>query len=829
MLLLRPAIPAVVCLVAGILAAWAIPFSFWIWLALAAIPTALLVVPTGRKTWVAGVAFLFLGATLYSARYQIFHAADLRLLLDSQPRIVSVRGILERTPEERESQFAGKKRTNTLTRLKVREIELDGAWRPATGRLAVNFRGTLPIPSYRQDQVELNGIIAPPTPPTVPLLFDYGRYLYHQRIFFQLTVDEPERWQLLSQPDRLPPLSDRFLLWAKKQFTRAVPEGDTVGLVQSAVLGTRTALTPDATERFMKTGTLHVFAISGLHVACLAGFLIVTFRWLHLPRELGAWLGLPILWLYTIATGWQPSAVRAAIMGSVILLGMGLHRPADLANSLALAAGLILVVQPEQLFQTSFQLSFTVVAAIVIFVPVMEKAHAWALQSFRPDPFLPRRFWSWTQRYVDWIVGHGASLILIGIASWLGSLPLSASYFNLVTPISLIANLAAVPLSSLSLVFGVLTLVTAPIPGFGSLANLFNQNAWWFMEMVVDATDFFAKWGYFQAPRPTAALLAFYYLALAGLLLGWHRFRNLEPGSLARTGRLTWLATCGLLLCITGLQSLNSARTTTLTILPIAGTPIHFDAPGRALDLVLDCSDASAAERTLLRYFRAHGVNILPAVALTHGDIDHVEGFDLLDQEIGASQVFTSSVTFRSPTYKRVTASLAKSPQRWQQVKPGADLRGWKVLHPPAGDRSSRADDKPLVLHHQFGASSILLLSDLSAKGRAALLNTYPELRADIVIAGIPEDGPPINSEFLQRIGAQLCILGTVASTRGFQSDPPWRRDLLASGIPIWLTSERGAVTLEIKNKTLRASSMLNPEQWVPAKINLRPPPPGGI
>src|SRR5436309_15327137 len=119
--------------------------------------------------------------------------------------------------------------------------------------------------------------------------------------------------------------------------------------------------------------SMHIFAISGLHIALLAGVLVELLRVLQIPRGLCGWLVIPLIWFYTAATGWQPSAVRSTIMMSVIIVGWALKRPSNLLNSLAAAGFILLLWDPQQLFQASFQLSFFVVLSIALLLPPLEQ------------------------------------------------------------------------------------------------------------------------------------------------------------------------------------------------------------------------------------------------------------------------------------------------------------------------------------------------------------------------------------------------------------------------------------------------------------------------
>src|ERR1700742_4218171 len=97
--------------------------------------------------------------------------------------------------------------------------------------------------------------------------------------------------------------------------------------------------------------TMHMFAIDGLRIALIAGMLVAILRALQISRAWCGVIAIPAIWFYTAATGWEPSAVRASVMMTVVLGGWSLKRPGDLLNSLAAAAFLILEWDPRQLFE----------------------------------------------------------------------------------------------------------------------------------------------------------------------------------------------------------------------------------------------------------------------------------------------------------------------------------------------------------------------------------------------------------------------------------------------------------------------------------------------
>ena len=154
----------------------------------------------------------------------------------------------------------------------------------------------------------------------------------------------------------------------------------------------------------------------------------------RLRRRLAVALIIPALLFYAAVTGLHVSSVRAALMSSVLLAGFLAERRVFTPNSLAAAAVLILCWDTNQLFSLGFQLSFSVVTAIVLFA---EPIFSWLRRLFAADPFLPRSLFSRTRRFTDRLLQLIARGLSVSLAAWIGSLPLMLWYYNLVTPISL--------------------------------------------------------------------------------------------------------------------------------------------------------------------------------------------------------------------------------------------------------------------------------------------------------------------------------------------------------------------------------------------------------
>ena len=204
--------------------------------------------------------------------------------------------------------------------------------------------------------------------------------------------------------------------------------------------------------------------------------IVTLLRVLRLSRAWCGALAIPTIWFYTAATGWEPSAIRASVMMTVVLGGWALKRPSDLLNSLAAAAFIILLAEPRQLFEASFQLSFFVMLTIALMLPPL---NGFFDRILKHDPLLPDELVSDWKKILLWLARKFARYCGLSFAAWMGSIPLAAKYFHLFSPVSTPANLFAVPLGTFALMANLGALLCGHwLPWF---TELFNHAAWFFM------------------------------------------------------------------------------------------------------------------------------------------------------------------------------------------------------------------------------------------------------------------------------------------------------------------------------------------------------------
>jgi ComEC/Rec2-related protein len=741
---------------------------------------------------------VLVGWTNLVSRTAIISPNDLRTLLGNNAALATVRGKLTETPHLKITERNGGQTEHMLAQVQVTELRYDENWRPALGKIIITTPGVLASNFFTGQAVEISGVMAPPPAPLADGLFDYRDYLQTRGIFYELKTSSTNDWQLRAPILLKPPLTDRFLSWSQKTLALGLPvEDEPLRLIWAMTLGWRTAFTGDISEPFLRAGTMHLFAIDGLRIALISGILVALLRMLQVSR---AWCGvvaIPLIWFYTAATGWESSAIRASVMMTIVIGGWALKRPGDTVNSLLAAAFIILLWEPRQLFEASFQLSFFVVLVIALMLPPLNEISDRLL---RHDPLLPDELLPRWRRALTSTLRMLSRYFALSFAAWVGSIPLSAKYFHLFSPISTPANIIAVPLGTLALMSNLGALICGNwLPW---VTELFNNSAWFFMVAMTNVSVFFTKipGAFFYVPAPSWLEIGIYYTVLIGALSGW----------LFAPKRRIWSAAILILIGVIYFGRWEQSRNETeITVLPLNGGHCVFvDAPGRKNDWLVDCGNDSAVEFTLKPFLRAHGVNKIPRLILTHGDSRNIGGAESLNELFGVGEIYTSPVSFRSRVYREITAEFEKPPAHHRIISRGDTAGCWQVLYPEAANNFARADDNALVLLGNFPDARILLLSDLGRDGQGALLERTNDLRADIVIAGLPNEGEPLCDALLDAIHPKIIVIADSEFPATRRASRELKERLAGRNVPVIYTQTADAVTIVTRSKSWELQTM---------------------
>lgn len=304
-----------------------------------------------------------------------------------------------------------------------------------TGRVIVNLYGAGDL-SFG-DRVRLNGRFSRPFDFSPGGRISYRTYLARQGIYAVLHVRAQAPRERLEAGGSW--TFDGMALAARQclegVFQQCLSPGE-AGLMNAMLLGPRNDIPPHVYDIFRRTGTAHIIAISGMNMTLTSAGVIFILGICRIPRLPRALLAVIILAFYSCMAGNSAPVARSALMAAVYILSFVIERETDAANSLALAALLLLAADPGQLGDIGFQLSFACVAALLLLTPLI---------------LAPFEGASWKENKVAWALIESAGVTL---AAFIGSAGILAYDFGYMTPVGLIVNLPVIPLMALVTALG---------------------------------------------------------------------------------------------------------------------------------------------------------------------------------------------------------------------------------------------------------------------------------------------------------------------------------------------------------------------------------------
>ncbi|QYY34410.1 ComEC/Rec2 family competence protein [Ruficoccus sp. ZRK36] len=285
------------------------------------------------------------------------------------------------------------------------------------------------------------------------------------------------------------------------------------GVAAAMFLGDKGELARSQKETFIASGTMHLFAVSGLHVGIIAGAFALILRLLRVPAPTAAALGLALLLLYVQIIGAPPSALRAFLMVA-FYWGAQLFRRRPAPFSALLGSALaVLLIDPRQLFSAGFQLSYLVVAALLLYAAPLSE---WAMARLDPYRLIPADSLSRFQRLLRYLLKILCASLAVSVAAFIFASPLTIEYFNIFAPGAVLLNLILIPLATIVIVGALASAIIglAAIPALGAIVNAAIRPVIWEMWAVVSSSitlpggfwqaGFRAEW---VAPTASLALL----------------------------------------------------------------------------------------------------------------------------------------------------------------------------------------------------------------------------------------------------------------------------------------------------------------------------------
>ena len=335
--------------------------------------------------------------------------------------LYTIKGMVQNAP------LIKNKRTSFI--FKAEEIQINNLKNNCCGSILVYVKGEKDL-RYGEELI-LKGRLYRPFSFTGNKRNSFKNYLSNQQIYSIMNIETNIHLVRLNKNRGF--MIKKFALWVKARMEEIIFKHLSylpASIIDAMVLGERKAISPFINNSMIKTGTVHILVVSGFNVGIVAFVIVLFLKLFRLPRNLRLCIAIFCLIVYCLLTGASTPVVRATVMSIVFLLALLIKRESDIYNSCCLAAILILLVNPRQLFDIGFQLSFVSVISIICLYP--------KLKSFL-------RTQSIKIKYLKII----AEVFLVSLSAWLGTLGFIAYHFKIFSPITVLANIFIVPLATL--------------------------------------------------------------------------------------------------------------------------------------------------------------------------------------------------------------------------------------------------------------------------------------------------------------------------------------------------------------------------------------------
>ena len=578
------------------------------------------------------------------------------------------------------------------------------------------------------------------------------------------------------------------------------------------LLGDRSFVDRDEATDFQKTGVFHVLVVAGLHVGALAALLFWLGRKLRLSPGWNIAFVLTVLLAYVAVVEQRPPVLRAALMAAAVVTGRFLYRRLELLNSAAVAALVLLLARPLAVRDSSFQLTFVAIGCIAgLALPWLastvqpyvaalrgwrdvtrDAAHEPQVAQFRLDLRATARWISArapTRLAVGvqntFIGGMALSfrlwgLFVLTIVLQIGMLPLMARDFHRITLASPLVNLFAVPMTSIVVPFGFLTLAAGLVLPF--LGKIMAAPLGWLTWMLLHFVRWFAhfpRWSYRIPGPPFWLMLGFFVVAVTLGVAIRAAFAGRRVAILTLCGILT---VCTVVVSVFPFVPAYSPGKLETTILDVGQGDSLFIVSPRGKTLLIDGGGAfggfpgreqregiDPGEEAVSPYLWSRGFQRIDVVALTHAHQDHLGGLTAVLQNFRVGRLWIAREV-ASPALAKLE-SLAGS----RGIPVEYEVRGksfaWdgvegQVFWPdksPADIAPLAKNNDSLVMRLRYGTRTLLLPGDAEKDVERTILaeNSVEELQADVLKVGHHGSKNSTMPDFLAAVRPRVAIISS--------------------------------------------------------------------
>jgi competence protein ComEC len=629
---------------------------------------------------------------------------------------------------------------------------------------------------------KVSGGLAKPGQARNPNAFNYQLFLQRKNIHWILEVDGFDLTKCSSSRGGVIQSLKQWRQGEVLQLEEALGTGS-AGIVAALLFGDRQFIAPETRDSYERNGTVHLLAISGLHVALLTGMIFFLLIRSGLSREKAEVTLMLFLPFYAVITGLAPSVTRAVLMVLLFLLARRFRIKLSPLEILSIAFMLFVLFSPYSIYNSGFQLSFAVTASLIF-------SASRILNMF--DSYLSR-------------------MAAVSFSAQLSSAPILLEHFHEISVISVLANLWFVPLFSFIILPCALIyfLLAKTLP---SAAELFQHLLEFIIEFANTMSQSLASIpGAALAVGKPGVLILLYLLAILIFFTGWeNRFE----------GNLRILILIPLVPLLTQLILPYLSPYGKIVFIDVGqGDSILISLPHNQGNYLIDSGGSpffakedwqkrrkefDTGRDIVLPYLKSEGIRKLDKLILTHGDADHIGGAGALLEELEIAQILIPIAEERGTLEKKV---LAKAMLAGIVIDEVSAIKGWEegentfIIVSPL-DKLEDKNEGSIVLWAELGGKSWLFTGDLGEGGEEALLKNIPGIKADVLKVGHHGSRSSSSETFLDALSPGVAVVSAGTENRYGHPHAEVLERLEERKIMVYRTDRQGAIIYKFRGNT---------------------------
>lgn len=659
-----------------------------------------------------------------------------------------------------------------------------------SGKIKVNLLCKLSDKNYDKiynkifpgNRIAVKGIYRKGREERNPGEFDYNKYLHSKNISGIVFIDNPENMTIL---DNRTDLFKAEIFSFRKSLNKIISElhdSETAGLLKGLLLADRSDINFETRSQFINAGVAHILAVSGLHV----GFIALIFYAVlgRLNFYFRSVLVLSGIFLFMFITGAPASVIRAAVMAAVLIVAFLLNRTTNIYNSLSVAALLILSINPSEVFNPGFQLSFSAVLSLAYFYPILRKGILKAGINNR-------------------VVKNFLLFCAVSVSAQIGTIPFILNYFGKLSVVAIFANLVVIPLAGVIIGTAILTITLFPVSVwissvYANANNLFSHLMFTFISFAGKL-----EYAFIVIKNYSSIDAVIFYLFTFGCIF---IIRYLSSFKAKVFVVLFTLANIGLYTTFDDSELLANNMLNVYMVDIGQGDSFLIKFPDNETALI-DAGDAvpgfDNGERVIMPLLDRFGIKKINYGFVSHIDADHYGGFVSLIENKTIKKMYKPFPDNQSEKDLRFERFLKKKsiPFKYyskKEIKIGNTVIF--ILNNPQYESESRfsSNNGSGILKIVYGNTSFLFTGDLDMTGEKYYEKEYRNF-LDVDVLKVSHHGSKTGSsmEFISLTSPKMSLVSCgIQNKFGHPSDEVINR-LRDSNSLIFRTDKNGGVLLQ--------------------------------